>query len=115
MKDKATKRPWIVSRPVSVTRDYDEEGHYIRSTAIDGWPVCANTGENDLDRAEQLANAQLIVKAVNCHDELVEALKMILEYDEKTLIRRPYTNEKYKPLTNLLREKSKQALKKASE
>lgn len=32
----------------------------------------------DTCNAEQEANAEFIVKAVNCHDELVEALKMLL-------------------------------------
>ena len=60
-------------------------------------------------RTIEIARQQAII------DELVEVLKAILEYDETTPIRKPYTMNVYKPLTNLLRERAKQVLKKASE
>lgn len=59
--------------------------------------------------APNMANAQLIATA----PELLEILKMIIEYDETTPLRKPYTNKVYKPLTNLLRKKAKQAIAKA--
>ena len=36
-----------------------------------------------VDDDKDMANAAFIVKAVNCHDELVEALKLAMDYVEE--------------------------------
>ena len=66
-KDNATPRPWKVSDldKFRIVAD-DNAGRYVAITYHD---MLHNTEMNE-------ANAQLIVKAVNCHDELVEALKL---------------------------------------
>ena len=66
-KDNATPRPWKVSdlNKCRIVAD-DNAGRYVAITYHD---MLHNTEMNE-------ANAQLIVKAVNCHDELVEALKL---------------------------------------
>lgn len=58
---------------------------------------------------EDFINARLIAAA----PELLEILKMIIRYDETTPLRKPYTDQVYKPLTNLLREKATQVISKA--
>ncbi len=62
--DKATPRPW----------EYDKDGFIHHNTTILGEVF---NKDNDFELFK--ANANLIVKAVNCHDELVEALKYALE------------------------------------
>ena len=57
--DKATKRPWKMV-------------YHDRVCSFDGSPIAQVGGSTDWDKI--FANAALIVKAVNLHDELVEAL-----------------------------------------
>lgn len=62
MTDQTTNRPWIA---------------FVQSGSPDGWQRWAVGDGKDVLIAKDLAedSARLIVKAVNCHDELVEALK----------------------------------------
>lgn len=73
MTDQATKRPWRVGRAHGIKGVYNI--------------MC-----DEISDEEDIANARLIVKAVNCHDELVEALKLALksmkECDERQHIKR---------------------------
>ena len=69
----ATKRPWEIQEP------YYNEALLAWTCFIqcpsEAFKPCMATGET---REKCLANARLIVKAVNSHDELVEALKALL-------------------------------------
>jgi hypothetical protein len=74
MKTKATPRPWkapfIDENDADVISITDEDQMF-------GICVCR---EYSCESKEQMkANAELIVRAVNCHDELVQALKDLLE------------------------------------
>jgi hypothetical protein len=63
--DKATPRPWrVVEGNLIFGADYSEVGDTCVSA--DGYDT-------------QMANAALIVKAVNLHDRLVEALRDVIE------------------------------------
>lgn len=60
-----TETPWRVSLATS------SEGHtFIYGAA--SWPIA---------KAFERRDADFIVKAVNCHDELLEALKALLDED----------------------------------
>jgi hypothetical protein len=90
-KDRTTPRPWYVGmRP-----EYD--GEYITADRIVGGP----TGHDEYDREngvwalegdepcvvaqpDDQANAELIVRAVNNHDELVAALRSLCDWCEAT-------------------------------
>ena len=67
---KSTPRPWKVRAPKPARYpDYTVEtidGHYVASVSI----MADNPAH---------ANAALIVRAVNCHDELVAALQLVLD------------------------------------
>ena len=66
-KGQATKRPWHID-------GFDLTNIIVKHPSGNGWIKVADChGEFPID--EQIANAQLIVRAVNSHDELVEALK----------------------------------------
>lgn len=65
-KRQATKRPWIVS------------DNKFEITEIDNDSIICATDFIDIPKKIYKANARLIVKAVNCHDELVEALKGVV-------------------------------------
>lgn len=116
----ATKRPWKLILPVLEEEGEETEeggmvgvimgdridspGNYTVGNEI---KLDENCSPGDNEVAE--ANARLIVKAVNCHDELVEALKGMtdvcfdyLTYKEQAEVRK-YFN------------KSEQALSKAQE
>jgi hypothetical protein len=58
---KATPRPWSISRGVFAT-DFD---------------VVTNNNGKEIFRTHNNADAELIVRAVNCHDELVEKLDLV--------------------------------------
>lgn len=73
--------------------------HCIRTA--DESEKIALLGEN------KIANAQFIVKAVNCHDELVETLKKIIFECEDS------STELYGASLGFIKLKAKQALKKA--
>ena len=50
--------------------------------------ICCTSSTNSLERTEQEANAQFIVKACNAHEELVEVLKKNIHHsylDKKAL------------------------------
>lgn len=75
-KDNATPRPWEVSDldKCRIVAD-DNAGRYVAITHHD---MLHNTEMNE-------ANARLIVRAVNSHDELVSTLKNILMWIEETI------------------------------
>lgn len=83
MNDKATPRPW---------REMD--GEIICHKGVLG--ACWTKGEkfsgNEIDTAEQNANAALIVQAVNTHHELMSALSELLNYvgDGSLLMKDPF-------------------------
>lgn len=66
IKDQATPRPWHTGRGLLVPDwcIYDKENNLVLSFE---------------ETEEGKANARLIVKVVNCHDELVGALKNTIE------------------------------------
>lgn len=67
--DKPTPRPWKIDDnpqlPLGIIQD-DEDGYGIAEFAY--------------DHAKDRANAELIVRAVNCHDELIEAVSRFLDH-----------------------------------
>jgi len=73
--DTGTKRPWSIST--------EKQAMYRRMIMQGDSCVAVTSISPDNFRgisiAEGEANARLIVKAVNCHDELVEALKAIVD------------------------------------
>ena len=90
-KGQATKRPWHID-------GFDLTNIIVKHPSGNGWIKVADChGEFPID--EQIANAQLIVRAVNSHDELVEALQDLLD----------------RPDNENNRIKAKQALSKAGE
>lgn len=72
IKDQATPKLWIIKNRTVV----ELSGKKLQNFQIEteNGNVIALLGTN------QEPNARLIVKAVNCHDELVEALKDCLKY-----------------------------------
>jgi hypothetical protein len=70
---KATPRPWRRVEPVALdygaTLIYDSENKSLIAQMCGGGRVRA------IDAVEERANAALIVRAVNLHDELVAALR----------------------------------------
>lgn len=66
---KATPRPWRHTPT-------DESGFYITTENMDVVAYCQR-GHIDLI-SENQANAELIARAVNCHDELVKAVENLL-------------------------------------
>ena len=103
--DRATGRPWGISSSNMI---------FSKNKLV---ASCVSIGVAELDPSpeETIANAQLIVKAVNSYDAMREVLQAIVDYDESTPLRKPYTDTVYKPLTNLLRDKAKQALESCGE
>ncbi len=73
---KHTPTPWKVAETAPLVMD---RGMFIRCVNEGhdhGAIACVNLGS----RSEEVqANARLIVKAVNCHDDLIEALTGLLE------------------------------------
>jgi hypothetical protein len=78
----ATPRPWRRVEPVAIdyraTLIYDSENEALIAQMCGGGRVRA------IGVAEERANAALIVKAVNCHEELVAALKKIAALDQNS-------------------------------
>ncbi len=66
MKTQATPRPWNVENGVNIQ---DSNFYGIAHTRVD----------SKLSVHEQTANAELIVRAVNSYDELIEILNNLLE------------------------------------
>ena len=85
-----------INIPVYACKDPNNEGYFIHS--------CNKETDNYIGIIETEANAKLIVKAVNCHDDLVEALKRALNCENKNGI-----------LSIPCIEQMKQALEKASQ
>ena len=84
-----TPTPW----EVDVDFDYDlcftEDGEPMSGWQIYGpksWPVAAAWVEGIVDRLTGRANAEFIVKAVNSHDRLVEALENALNGIDAALV-----------------------------
>jgi hypothetical protein len=71
MKTQTTKRPW----KIEILQGCNLSNQITKSVCIniEGGSKIALLEEN------KEANAYLIVKAVNCHDKLVEALKNLIE------------------------------------
>ncbi len=72
--DKATERPWqnyVIDKRVLICRD------------LTGKQI-ASMDESDMKLDNDIANAELIVKAVNNHDQLLEVLKDIDEWCDST-------------------------------
>ena len=72
--------PWRAECKQGSNRD--EHGRFWYSYTIfrnspDTWAVCGSPNYSDDDRAENEANAALIVRAVNAHDGLVLALSWL--------------------------------------
>ena len=63
--------PWFI--------DEDENGDRIIVDSLEGGLIIA--------RQPNEANAAFIVRAVNSHEELLEAMKNCLEYDNKEIIK----------------------------
>lgn len=63
------------------------------NNAVDCWPVITSEDRTDfiaelqINKKDREANAAFIVKAVNCHEELVNALESILKRFEKQIAR----------------------------
>jgi len=81
MSTNATQRPWSVMTHYCGDRlTSDVSGHpysVIINNECGSWPedtIAEVWGENNDDEA----NAELIVRAVNCFDELVEAVEVLL-------------------------------------
>ena len=70
MSGKHTPVPWFVGEGNFIE---DEQGNTIAD------PRCMNPTE---DHEEMEANAEFIVRAVNCHDELVAQLERMCTYYE---------------------------------
>jgi hypothetical protein len=68
--ENATPRPWATNCHHVPARVESEAEHGIVN---DGWIIC------DCDGPDGEANAELIVRAVNAHDDLVAALDMCLD------------------------------------
>lgn len=69
---KHTPAPWFSGE---VSRTYDDGIEYINISAGDGCHVCkVSSREFEEGGSQNKANADHIVKCVNLHDELVEAL-----------------------------------------
>lgn len=71
--DKATARPWITN------------GIQVESEDMKAIAICTVQAEYLGRKGSALANAALIVKAVNAHDALVAALAPIAEIGEEQL------------------------------
>ena len=71
---KHTPIPW---KTVGETLVYGQDNYCIAATMSDHW-----VSNRDID--ESLANTQHIVRCVNSHDELIDALETILDlsYDD---------------------------------
>lgn len=69
-KDQATKRPWDMKFNTNLTGN---------GTSNYGYQLRGNNKKESICVDLNESNARLIVKAVNCHDELVEALKMMVK------------------------------------
>ena len=70
--------PWEVDADFDYDLCFTEGGQTISGWQIYGpksWPVAAAWVEGIVDRHTGRANAEFIVKAVNSHDRLVEALE----------------------------------------
>ena len=65
--EQATNRPWHYQEGA------DKYTHIIRDEK-DGWILSMSQDSSSILEA----NARLIVKAVNCHDALVEAVKLLI-------------------------------------
>ncbi len=73
--DKATTRPWKLGDITQVTDIEDSSGELVCSV------------ESAKNIHEESANAELIVRAVNCHDELIKRFESLIE-DQENYLRR---------------------------
>lgn len=74
----ATPRPWKIGKSLTGDRTpwiSNEKGN-ISICIIDDIARSSNDTTRKQEDEINIANARLIVKAVNCHDELVEVLKL---------------------------------------
>jgi hypothetical protein len=83
---KATARPWRVSRRLVRTgRKVVDAGWDIHGADTDNVALVLDdgAGREPLWTAEAKANAALIVRAVNAHDDLIAVLADILECEDE--------------------------------
>jgi hypothetical protein len=73
-----TERPWKFVPMTSRREDSADGFGYIRPADEDGREI-AHYGDADRSRSENIANAAFIVRAVNCHDDLLAALKFVAD------------------------------------
>ena len=80
IEDKATARPWTVNSTGLISgKGWNEDTGYLASVSILHKDCLDNKSINQ-SKVESLANAKLIVKAVNLHDELIEACEYALNF-----------------------------------
>lgn len=109
MKDQSTPRPWHHTR--TSCSQLNCNSIWINADGLDS-PPAISIGETQLEAEE---NANLIVKAVNCHDELVKALKEITERYERLEIIYAKTIQSNFDCENGTIKRAKQALSKSQE
>ena len=87
MTDKYTKAPWNIENGTDVFTELGATNSIgIRADTNDGWQIAdfhvgstfVNGDLCGLPYAEQKANAEHVVKCVNAHDKLIEALERFL-------------------------------------
>lgn len=78
---KHTPGPWRVAAPPDkVCTDYGDDSDFTKNGLAKTVVVCEH--RSWMAEGEEFANAAFIVKAVNCHNELLEALREMVEaYD----------------------------------
>lgn len=107
MTNQATPRPWSINKTYPNQIEHPEMFGFRGQFKIAECRFSQSLVRSaDIKEAE--ANAKLIVKAVNCHDELVEALKDISDLDNHMI-------GKYDGQIQWAVNRAKQALSKAQE
>ena len=71
MEAKHTPTPWFVGE----ANCHDNFNSYIGVRSLDDWVVCEV--QTDVSALPGEANADFIVRAVNCHDQLIAVLKKL--------------------------------------
>ena len=83
-------------------RPWEQDGKFVMSTdELVITCLIQHTGE---DESLAVANARFIVTAVNCHDELVDALQWFVDRVDKGEVRSKRTYARFKELLAKVRE-----------
>jgi hypothetical protein len=99
---KATPRPWIIRVDENFLGSaFTEKVYSIYDQKVESFICDAGSVKNETT----LANAELIVKAVNMHDEMVEFLQMV----DKEYASHNFTEKEKEKLKSIL-EKTKATL-----